>query len=88
MRSIAEPSPSLKSSESLKLYTRCSAAERGAGDNLLQPRRQPDVFSHVQAPASIALHGHHLNEQYGFKQNEFATKGRARPDHFTKKNGG
>ena len=60
MRSIAKPSPSLKSSESMKLYTRCSAAERGAGDNLLQPRRQPDVFSHVQAPTSIALHGHHL----------------------------
>ena len=82
MRSDAKTSPSLKSSETMRLYTRCSAAERGTGDNLLQPRRQPEVYSKFQVPASIALHGHHLNEQYGFKQNEFATKGRARPVHF------
>ena len=46
-------------------------AEHSAGS--VQPFSRSDILD---------PHGPHLNEQYGFKQNEFATKGRARPVHF------
>ena len=41
----------------------------------------PEAFSRSPGPTSWIPTGH-LNEQYEFKQNEFATKGRARPVHF------